>query len=111
MNADEHRSHRRDAGVLARASGPRTTETVVSQFEPLKLDYVEPQTRRDDEARKREKLIDLLDLLGGPRGLLLIIAIAAVLLGPHQRNWIGGTSMVVGGIVIETLLIMWFKKR
>ena len=77
---------------------------------PIKLEYVDPQTRRDDEVRHREKLMDLLDLLGGPRGLLLIIAIAAVLLGPHQRNWIGGTSMIVGGIVIETLLVLWLKK-
>jgi hypothetical protein len=77
---------------------------------PIKLEYVKPQTRRDDEARKREQLLDLVDLLGGPRGLLLIIAIFAVLLGPHQRNWIGGTSMIVGGIVIETLLVLWLKK-
>ena len=79
-------------------------------MQPIKLDYVNPATRRNDQARRREKLLDLIDLVGGPRGLLLIVGILALLLGPHHRNWIGATSMLVGSVIIETLLVLWLKK-
>jgi len=79
-------------------------------MEPIKLEYENPATRRRARQPLRELVLDLIDLLSGPRGLLLVIGLFAMLVGPHQRNWIGGASMVVGGLIVEMILVLWLRR-
>jgi hypothetical protein len=77
----------------------------------IKLNYITPDTRRNDQYRRRERLLDLIDLLGGPRGLLLIIGLFAMLMGPRHPDWIGGTMLVLGAMILEIIVVTWLRRR
>jgi hypothetical protein len=79
-------------------------------MQPIKLDYENPFERRCRRTPLRERLMDVVDVLGGPRGLLLTVGLFALLLGPRQANWIGGTAIVLGGVMIEVALVVWLRR-
>jgi hypothetical protein len=77
---------------------------------PIKLNYSTPDTRRSDQHRHRKRLLDLIDALGGPGGVLMIVGLFAMLIGPNDRSWIGATTMVIGALIVETVLVVWLKR-
>jgi hypothetical protein len=75
------------------------------------LSYESPPPKRTARQRAKDIALNMIDVLGGVRGFLLLMGINALLIGPHHRGWIGMMLVVLGTLAIEAVVVITYFHR
>lgn len=74
------------------------------------LSYISRQPRSLAQMR-RHAALDLVDLLGGFRGILLVLMLAATFMGVRSREWLLGMSIAIALTVGELILAIIRRQK